>query len=182
MPSDLTIAITSVSSGGFALLGVVLANRLARSRERAAFRTETALELASMERLVWSESRVGLQEHVQRQQSRLTIAGVPDDLVRALGAISIACWQDVRAHVERTDGLQAGIRGELLAARRAVHGATHAELLREGTRASRRRMTLTALDAVANVATGYELTGWLLGGRAPVLSDCETIDGQLRRR
>jgi hypothetical protein len=180
--SEVTIAITSICSGSFALLGVGLSNRLGRQRDQAAFRAETALELAGMERLVWGDSWIELQAHIQRQQSRLIIAGVPGELVTALGLISVACWQDLRAHVERPDGVAAGIRRELLAARTTVHGSARAELLCEGSRASRRQMRTTALRSVEMALANSEPVAWHMSLPSPYDEACETLVGRVRRR
>jgi hypothetical protein len=51
--TDLGVAIvSSLAAGGFALLGASVGDWRTRHRDRANFRTETALELAGMERHV----------------------------------------------------------------------------------------------------------------------------------
>jgi hypothetical protein len=138
MASDVGIAIvSSLSSGGFALLGVTLSDRRARRREREAFSQETALELAGMERHIWGGEWVELHAHVQRQEARMTAASVPEDLIVAFAAITEACWRDHLRSVELSDGEFPGIATKLLDARRSVHRAIGASLLKQ-----RRRRTL----------------------------------------
>ena len=132
MPSEIGVVIvSSIASGGFALLGVGLSDRRARRRARDEFRTETALELAGMERHIWETNWIELQVQLQRQEARLAVAGVPDDLVQALRAVSERCWSDLQDHIERSGGDEPGITSRLIEAYRAVHRAIRAYLIKE---------------------------------------------------
>ena len=128
---NVAVAIVSgLLAGGFALLGGAVTTWTATKRERSKFRTETALELAGMERLIWADDWVELNVHLQRHEARLTVAGVADDLVRAFHDISIACWRDNRESLERSGGEDTGINVTLMDARRLVHAAVSHYLLR----------------------------------------------------
>lgn len=142
--ADLGVAIvSSLGAGGFALLGAGVGDWRARRREKAAFKTETALELAGMERHVWGHDWVELRAHVERQTARMAVAGVPGELVAAFEDISDACWRYRRDRVEEFGEEAAGISTELLEARR-VHRALRAQLLDE---ADKLALLSIALDA-----------------------------------
>jgi hypothetical protein len=151
MPGNVALAITSLSSGGFALLGVGVSNWMAARRERATFRTETVLELAGMERLVWGEDWVELQAHLQRQEARLAVGGVPDDLVQAFHDISLACWHNLQESIERSAGQEPGIRTQLLDARQLVHRAARAYLLRDEKRSVQAELRREAVTTTRSV-------------------------------
>ncbi len=151
--ADGTIALISGGlSGGFALAGVGLSNWTSARRERRVFGRETALELAGMERLVWGDSWVELKAHLQRQEDRLSVAGLPDDLIDEFRAISIACWRNQHESAEHSGGEHRGMNVGLVEARQAVHSAARAELLGRGSRRSRR-----ALRAEASALVGAAL-------------------------
>jgi hypothetical protein len=150
MENNVTFAvITGISSGGFALLGVGLNSWWSGRREKAAFRV---LELAGMERLIWGENWTELQAHLQRQQARMAIGGVPPDLIQIFHDISVACWRDLQATIELSAGEQRGIGTKLLEARELVHQAVRMCLLRDGWRRSRNTFgveaRMRALDAM----------------------------------
>src|SRR5258708_3902640 len=115
------------SSGGFALLGVGLSNSMASRRERRQFRTESALELADAERFTWDEGWTDFDAHLQRQETRLAVAGTPEDLIKALRDISVLCWRD--NYQSREMGQEGGIASRLLNGRRALNRAIGAYLL-----------------------------------------------------
>lgn len=149
--ADATIALISgVLSGGFALGGVALSSWTTRRRERRVFGRETALELAGMERLVWGDSWIELKAHLQRQEDRLAVAGLPDELVGNFRRISTACWRDQHETAEHSGGEHRGMSTSLVEARQAIHDAARAELLNQGTRRSRKALRA---DAAALVAT-----------------------------
>jgi hypothetical protein len=102
-----------------------------------------------MERLVWGDDWIELNAHLQRQEARWAVAGVPADLIQAFHAISVACWQDLQATVERSGGEHPGISKRLLEAREAVHEGARAYLLRQGSRASRDALRARATKAVS---------------------------------
>lgn len=147
--ADSALALVSgVLSGGFALAGVGLSNWTSATREKRAFGRETALELAGMERLVWGDSWVELNAHLQRQEARWSIAGLPPDLIRDFRTVSIACWQDQQTTRERSGGEHQGIATTLLDAREAVQEVARSELLRHGSRRWRRRQRRNAATLV----------------------------------
>lgn len=147
--ADASIALISGGlSGGFALAGVGLSNWTSARREHRVFGRETALELAGMERLVWGDSWIELKAHLQRQEDRLAVAGLPDDLIDDFRAISIACWRDQHESGEHSGGEHRGMSKRLVEARQAVHGAARAELLRRGSRRSRRTLRAEASTLV----------------------------------
>ena len=81
--ADLGVAIvSSVAAGGFALLGAGAGDWRARRREKQSFKTESALELAGMERHVWGDDWVELRAHIERQTARMAVAGVPSESSR----------------------------------------------------------------------------------------------------
>jgi hypothetical protein len=99
--ADLGVAIVcSVAAGGFARLGAGAGDWRARRREKQSFKTETALELAGMERHVWGDDWVELRAHIERQTARMAVAGVTSELVAAFEDISHACWRDRRDHID----------------------------------------------------------------------------------
>jgi hypothetical protein len=151
MASTAALVVTSVASGGFALLGVGVTNLTTARREQARFRTETALELASLERLIWGEEWVDLEVQLQQQAARLSVAGVPDDLSEVLREISLACWRDGRASFEQSGGEYGGIALRLNEARRHVDRAVRAYLLRKGRRSTRDKDRRAAVAAVQSV-------------------------------
>lgn len=127
-------------SGGFALAGVALSNWTSSLRDQRVFGRETALELAGMERLVWGDSWIELQAHLQRQEDRLAVAGLPDALINDFRAISGACWRDQHDSVEHSGGEHRGMNIALAEAREAIHRAARAELLKRGSRRTRRAL------------------------------------------
>lgn len=143
--ADGTIALISGGlSGGFALAGVGLSNWTSARRERRIFGRETALELAGMERLVWGDSWVELKATLQRQEDRLAVAGISEELIRDFRTISIACWHDQRDSAEHFRSEERGMSTRLVEARQAVHDAARAELLEKGRRKSRRALRAEA--------------------------------------
>ena len=134
--------IAGLLSGGFVTLGALLTEFLAGFRTGRRFRVDTALALAANEHLIWIDEWLPLQTHLEEQQTRLAVAGVPEVLADA----SVLCRAD------RIDGLEmgnehAGINTEFLAARRGVLGAIGAYLLRRESGAAlmqrlKRRRTL----------------------------------------
>ncbi|HEX9966858.1 MAG TPA: hypothetical protein VGB06_02820 [Solirubrobacterales bacterium] len=148
MSSEAIAIISGALSGGFALAGVGVSSWIASRRQRAEFREETVLELAGMERLVWGDNWIELNAHLQRQQARWSISGLPSSLVDDFQAISKACWRDGRQTVEQSSGKHHMISVTLLDAREAVHNAARAALMREGSR--RYRESLVA-DASAQI-------------------------------
>lgn|SRR5215213_7935085 len=135
-------------SGGFALAGVALSNLTSTQRERRVFGRETALELAGMERLVWGDSWIELKAHLQRQEDRLAVAGLPNELIDDFRSISIACWRDQHESGEHSGDEHRGMSTRLVEARQAVHRAARAELLRRGSRRSRRILRANATGLV----------------------------------
>jgi hypothetical protein len=128
-------------------------NWTAARRERTRFRTETALELAEMERTVWGDNWIELNVDLQRLEARLAVAGVPDDLVQAFHDISVRCWRDLQEDIDM-DAEQPGINKEFLDARRLVHAAARAY--------KKSRMGLS-VEAVAGVSATLARPG----GRRP---------------
>jgi hypothetical protein len=139
--------LTGLMSGGFALLGGTVTNRYARRRDDTAFRRETALELAGMERLIWGESWVDLEVELQRQGSRLAVAGVPDDLIQAFRAISQNCWHYLDADRAISPDGEGGISSGLLRTRERVHSAIRAYLLKNETPWKRKARRVEAITA-----------------------------------
>jgi len=178
MPTDTAIAISSVASGSFALLGVAVSNRMTRNRERGRFRSDAALALADLEAAVWGDNWIELQAEVQRQQARLTIAGVGEDLAEALALVAVASWADRRAHVERVERLDAGIRSDLLDARQFGRSSCARVTARRGQ--GRRRDAVGAVTAAVGDRASRR---WLAAG-ASQGDDvrCETVLGRVRRR
>jgi hypothetical protein len=137
---------SSLSTGGFALLGVGFSNVMAARRERRQFRTETALELGEVERQVWGDDWTELEARLQRQETRLAIAGIPEDLVQALHDSTVFCWRDNYHGLETTG--QGGISSELLDGRRKANRAIGAYLLNRGTRSSREELRREVVEEV----------------------------------
>lgn len=150
--ADIGVAIvSSLAAGGFALLGAGAADWRARRRDKANFKTETALELAGMERHIWGDDWVELRAHVERQTARMAVAGVPSELVAAFEEISHACWRDRRDSVEQgCDEEHVGISTKLLEARSLVHRALRAQLLDETGKSA---LLDQAVDAVRAALT-----------------------------
>jgi len=146
MSNNLGIAISAAASGSFALLGVGLSNTLAGGRDRRIARTEAALELAETERLIWEGAWIELRAALQRQQTRMAVAGVPEDLLDAFRRINEACWRYRRNEEEESGGEQSGISTALLNAREEVHRAIRAHLLREHSRPRRRTLSNSAVS------------------------------------
>lgn len=93
MDSEIGVAVvSSIASGGFALLGVGLSDPRARRRARDEFSTETALELAGMERHIWETSWIELHVHELVESERAFAETAPE-----------ARWEDFYAEriVER---------------------------------------------------------------------------------
>jgi len=65
-------------------------------RDERALAAQTALTLPDTQALIW---KVGgwtdLNVALQRQETRLAFAGVPDDLITAFHRVTIACWHDL---------------------------------------------------------------------------------------
>lgn len=179
MASDTTVLLASLCSGGFALAGVAATLFITRTRERARLREEAAMELASLDRVYWSGDWITLQEALTRDQVRLTVAGVPPDLVELQAEICTACWQDLRAHVERTDDVPPGIRAELVDAARSVRAAIRIELLGERNRLHRRRSRRATVTAARQVL-GNHLANHVAHDGAR--DRCYTQMGLIRRR
>jgi hypothetical protein len=148
MSNNVGIAITAGAAGGFALLGVVASNILGGNRERRIGRAEAALELANTEPLIWDADWVELRTELRRQETRLAVAGVPEDLVDAFRRITEACWRDARDSDEQSAGQEKGIATRLLEAREQVHRAVRAYLLREKTWVGRRKLSADAIAVV----------------------------------
>jgi hypothetical protein len=121
MPWDVLVA--SLASGTFALLGVGLSNLTAVRREQATFATQTALELADMERHIWKQDWIELQIQLERLGARLAVSGVPEDLMQAFHDISVACWRDQTPVLDPDDREQISIARDLLDGRRVVQRA-----------------------------------------------------------
>jgi hypothetical protein len=151
MASTGALVITSLSAGGFALLGAGLNNWWGVQREKQAFRRESALELADTERMVWGDDWIDLNIQLEKQDTRLLFAGVPNDLVHALHDISEGCWRDLRFNDEMSGGEQPGISADLIEARRLVIRAIGERLTRRTRRPSRDRLRHEAVAAVNKV-------------------------------
>jgi hypothetical protein len=100
-----------------------------------------------MERHVWGTDWIELQAHLQRQEARLVVARVPQDLVEAFRTISEACWKDLQRSIEASDGEHPGIKLALLEARRSVHRAVNGYLLDNSTQSAEHD------EAIRQVAT-----------------------------
>lgn len=149
MSSNVAIAlISSLSSGGFVLLGVGASNWLAIRREEQGFRRETALELARTEQLVWADDWTELTSKLGHVGVRLTVSGVDDELVRAFHDISVLCWRDRNEEIEMTGNTDAGINGEFTDARRDLQEAVLASLLRRAGREELRRQAVQNARAI----------------------------------
>jgi hypothetical protein len=94
---------------------------------------------------------VGLEVELQRQEARLALAGVPDDLIKVFHDISNACWQYLQQSIEESAGVDPGINTGLLEARRLVHRALGAYLLREQRRARTEDLRREAIAATRRV-------------------------------
>jgi hypothetical protein len=164
MSNSAVAIIAGALSGGFALAGVGVSNWLAGRRERAAFRRETALELAGMERLVWGESWVELEAHLQRQEVRLAEGNVPSGLIRDFHDISVGAWRDRKQTIRESGGERQGMGSEFIDARRAVHEAARAYLLGNGSRASRAVLRIRAADLVEDALPEDRHAGEALRG------------------
>src|SRR5262245_51362973 len=86
--------IAGLLSGGFAIVGGFVTELLAALRTSRLFRIETALSLAANEHLIWKSGWLPLQTHLEEQQTRLAVAGVPETLNDALRDASFLCWAD----------------------------------------------------------------------------------------
>jgi hypothetical protein len=152
MSSTAGIAIAAVSSGAFALLGVVVSDRLAARRDRTAFRQDAAVELADTEQFIWQDNWVTLNIALEKLETRLLSAGISEDLASALHEISAKCWKNLRFNIE-THGEEegAGIINDFLVPRRLVVQAIVAELLKSGDRASREQLRKQALESVKTI-------------------------------
>ena len=96
-----------------------------------------------MERQIWGSDWVELQSHLQRQEARMAVAGVPATLVDAFRNVSTECWRDLQRSIEISDGEQPGISSSLLDERQTIHRAIRAHLLGEREAAA---LTRVALD------------------------------------
>ncbi len=152
MSEKLQIAlIAGLLSGGFALLGAMVNDWNARRRERQRFRTETALDLAELERLIWGDNWTDLNLHLERQETRLAIVGISQDLIKALREVSVRCWRDLQESIELSGGEQPGINTAFLDARRATNRAVGAYLLKRETRSARQKLERQAVEEVERV-------------------------------
>ena len=157
--SDFEIAafvavLSSLLSGGFAIAGLLASDWLARRREDRQFRKATALELAEAEEHVWGSNWVDLNIHLERQETQLAIAQVPDSLIKALREISEMCWNDYQEFVLNESGdPEHGIGSELLDARRFVNRGIAAHLLRSGDEKNRRQVQEDAVATVRRIAS-----------------------------
>ena len=125
---------------------------MAARRERRAFRTEAALELATLDVAMWGDDWTAVQVALGRQEAPLTVADVPTDLVQALSHITRACWHDKHDSAERGDD-GGGIAVELLEAKRRLQRTVAAYLLRTEGRRGREDLRREALaDTQASVA------------------------------
>ena len=110
-----TVAITGAIGILGTLLGTVVAAGLAERRERRQLGLETALELADLQRLIWSldeDSYIVLQAALERLDARLAACRVDRALREALDPAAFACWHDNQASGETTS--EGGIDAELL--------------------------------------------------------------------
>jgi hypothetical protein len=124
-------------------LGVGVNNWTAARREHRRFRTETALELAGIERALWDESWLDLNALLLKHEARMAVAGVPSELIESVRRLSLASWYDRREAEEQ--GLpEVGIKKDLLDALRLQLRAVRAYLLG----ASRRERNLLRRDAL----------------------------------
>jgi hypothetical protein len=153
MASTAALVVTSIASGGFALLGGGLNSWTVMWRDRKKIGGDTALELADTERWIWTEGEwMELNIGLQRQEARLAFAGVPDDLIEAFHEITIACWRDLQFDIEvREPEPGPGIALELLEARRKVMRAAGGYLLRNRRRAQRETLRRDAVLSVREV-------------------------------
>jgi hypothetical protein len=124
VPSNLMLLVASLSSGGFALLGVELSSRRTHWRDRTAFARETAFELVAIDGLLRSQDWLEHDAQLERIVTRLEFADVRADLVDAVAAVARACWHD-----HQTDGSRLSVRKDLLEARGALVGAVVAALV-----------------------------------------------------
>jgi hypothetical protein len=154
MASDVTVAavVSGMLAGGFALCGATLTETLSRRRERRAFRTETAIELADVGRAMWKDDWIDMNVRLERQRARLGVAGCPSDLVDAAEDITLACWRDVARDRDADVPKEfIGINSGLLDASRLVRRAVTASLLKQrGRRKLRRQAVDQAKAAIAN--------------------------------
>lgn len=155
MVSDFEVAlIVAVLSGGFAIAGVLASDWLARRREDRQSRATTAVELAEGEVHVWGDNWVDLNVQLERQETQLAIAQVPDGLIKALREISEMCWNDHQETIIDEDGEEVhAISTALIDARRSVNRAIAAELLRSGSASSRQELRDDALSTVKRIAS-----------------------------
>jgi hypothetical protein len=148
--------LTGLLSGGFALLGVGATTWNANRREDARFRRETALELAGTERLIWGDSWVELNVNLKRHETRLGIAGVPEDLIEAFHNVSVECWRDNQDSLERSGGEQSGIEIELGRTRRLVERAAESYLVARGKDEDREQPRVEAVTETERVLAERE--------------------------
>src|SRR4051812_710706 len=93
MASTAALVITSVSAGGFALAGGFVNNWMAGRRDDRALAAQTALTIPDTEALIWKLGGwTDLNVALQRQETQLAFAEVPDDLITAFHRVTIACW------------------------------------------------------------------------------------------
>ena len=140
--------IAGLLSGGFAILGALFTELLAGSRTSRQFRVDTALALAANEHLIWEDHWLPLHTHLEEQQTRLAVAGVPGVLGDALFDAAHLCWADRMEGMEIHGAEHAGINTDFLAARRKVLDAIGAHLLRRGSRSSRAALEREAVATV----------------------------------
>jgi hypothetical protein len=110
--------------------------------------------MANMERPIWEEKWLDLQAQLARQDARLAVAEVPEDLISALRDISETCFRDYR-WAKELDPDQYGILTELLDSLHLTHRAIRAYLLNEDTKASRRELRERAIAAKTEALEDY---------------------------
>jgi hypothetical protein len=149
--STADIAIAAVSSGAFALLGVVVSDRLAARRERQAFKQDTAIELADTEQFIWQDNWIVLNIALEKLETRLLSAGVSQDLASALREISMKCWKNLRYNTETQITEDVGILDDFLIPRRLVVQAIIAQLRKSGDKESREQLRAEALESLKTI-------------------------------
>lgn len=137
--------ISALGSGGFALLGVAIADRRTRKRDEIAFRRQTALSLPDLEPLMWGEELRVLHAALSRVETSMLVAGLSKEHANRLVLAHLACWYDADRTRTGSGGERAGILSELLQAREISTGVARELLLAEPGQA-----VLPAPDAIAN--------------------------------
>jgi len=145
------VLVTGLVSGGVALLGTWISNWFSIRREDKAFRTQTALELAGIERLVWKGDWLELNAQLQRQEARLAVARVPDDLILAFRSITQRSRRDIAESDEYSGGEHIGLNLDFVNAGDAVNRAVRAFLLRTDGRRGREELRRAAVQTTEQV-------------------------------